>query len=98
MAHSAGRTSSELSERRGMGLIRSLQVSRGARAFVGLRRNVHACGSNRGLGWCLFAPLVDEENHDGRAEQKIKNGHKPGDQAESGFRRLGVNGGTELLH
>ena len=59
---------------------------------------MHAGGSNRGRCRRLLAPFVDEENHNGGANQKIKNGHKPGDEAETGFRRLGVDCSAEFLN
>src|SRR6266436_498841 len=98
MAHSPGTARKAASARGGMGLVLSVPVSLGTSAFVSLGRNVHAGGSDSNRGRCLFAPLVDEEDDDSCADQKIKDGHEPCNQAKAGFRWLGVDRGAELLH
>src|SRR5258708_12669184 len=91
-ARKAGRTIG------GMGLVVGVPVSLGTSAFVSRGRNVHAGGSDSNRGRRLFAPLVDEEDDDGGADQKIKDGHEPCNQAKAGFRWLGVDRGAEFLH
>src|SRR5882757_7109801 len=98
MAHSLGAARKAASARGGMGLVLSVPVSLGTSAFVSLGRNVHAGGSDSNRGRRLFAPLVDEEDDDGGADQKIKDGHEPCNQAKAGFRWLGVDRGAEFLH
>src|SRR5580704_3720564 len=97
MAHSAGRARNAASARGGTPLILSIPVGLGTRALVGLGGNVYAGGSDCSRGRRLFAPLVDEENDDGGADQEIETGHEPRDEAEAGFRRLGVDRGAEFL-
>src|SRR6266436_5201989 len=98
MAHSLGAARKAASARGGMGLVLSVPVSLGTSAFVSLGRNVHAGGSDSNRGRRLFAPLVDEEDDDGGADQKIKDGHEACNQAKAGFRWLGVDRGAEFLH
>src|SRR6266436_2509026 len=98
MAHSLGAARKAASARGGMGLVLGVPVSLGTSAFVSLGRNVHAGGSDSNRCRRLFAPLVDEEDDDGGADQKIKDGHEPCDQAKAGFRWLGVDRGAEFLH
>src|ERR1700681_1207780 len=97
MAHSAGAAWRAARERESMGLVLSVPVGLGTSPLVSLGRNVHSGGSDSGRGRRLFAPFVDEEDDDGGAYQKIKDGHEPCDEAEAGFRWLGVDRGTELL-
>src|SRR6266481_2650672 len=97
MAHSLGAARKAASARGGMGLVLSVPVSLGTSAFVSLGRNVHAGGSDSSRGRRLFAPLVDEEDYDGSADQKIKDGHEPCNQAKPGFRGLSVDRGAEFL-
>src|SRR6266852_2121619 len=98
MAHSEGTARKTASERGGIGLVLSVPASLGTGAFVSLGRNVYSGGSDCGRGRRLLPPLIDEENGDGGADQKIKNGHEPGNEAEAGFRRFGIDGGAEFLH
>src|SRR5579859_3160393 len=97
IAQSLGRTSSAARARGSIGLILSVPIGLRTRAFVGFGRNVDAGRSNRGGGRRLLAPFVDEKNNDGGAGKKIEDGHEPGDQAEAGLRRLGVDRGAEFL-
>src|SRR5258708_31554826 len=97
-AHSLGAARKAASTIGGMGLVLSVPVSLGTSAFVSLGRNVHAGGSDSNRGSRLFAPLVDEEDDDGGAGQKIKDGHEPCNQAKAGFRGVGGDRCAELLH
>src|ERR1700692_4700545 len=96
-AHSAGAATRAASERESIRLVLGVPVSLGTRAFIGLGRNVHAGGSDSGRGRRLFAPLLDEEDDNARADEEIKTGHEPRDEAEAGFRGLSVDRCAELL-
>src|SRR5258707_6899573 len=98
MAQSLGAARKAASTIGGMGLVLSVPVSLGRSAFVSLGRNVQAGGSDSNRGRCLFAPLVDEEDDDCCADQKIKDGHEPCNQAKAGFRGFGVHCSAEFLH
>src|SRR6266852_4713396 len=97
MAHSEGTARKAASERGGIGLVLGVPASLGTSAFVSLGRNVYAGGSDCGRGRRLLPPLVNEEKDDGGADQKIKNGHEPGNEAEAGFRRFGIHRGAKFL-